>query len=230
MIVQQISSPEARYRDMCERVSQFKDNFGLGVDPGIFDAVVALNLTGITTYQSCEGHLDHGLAYPWVTVIDQETSRMFDTHWLRVCELEEQATEAGTQAAYDRWLAADAQLRLLIARAEQDSPFYQHLVSLLDTFYDHSNASGPLRLLVKKFRSSGLYRIEPGFADSIDDIPERLKTGYLERGREEMAAFGAFLKQQVFHEKLRPQRVIHAADVLVQQSLPGDVLENWQER
>jgi hypothetical protein len=226
MIVQQLSSSEKIYQAVCERVSQFKDKLGLGVDPGIFDTVVALNLAGLTTYQSCEGHLDHGSPYPWVTVIDQETSRVFDTHWLRVCELEEQAKEAGTQAAYDRWLAADVQLRLLITRAEQDSPFYHRLTSLLDAFYGYANASGPLRLLVKKFRASGLYRIEPGFADSIDDIPERLKISYLERGRAEMTAFAAFLKRQVFHEKLRPQRVIHAADVLEQQSLLGDVLGN----
>jgi hypothetical protein len=47
--------PEQRYQEMHERVSTFTDNLGTTIDPGIFETVVALNLLGLHTFQSCEG-------------------------------------------------------------------------------------------------------------------------------------------------------------------------------
>ena len=44
------------------------DRLGRPIDVGIFDTVVALNVLGIPTLQSCEGHLTHGLPYPWVDI------------------------------------------------------------------------------------------------------------------------------------------------------------------
>ncbi len=192
---------EQRYQEMHVRVSQFQDNLGGEVDEGIFETVVMLNLAGFTTHQSCEGHLDHGLPYPWVTVIDVEQDRLFTRQWLEVCELEEQAKEAGTQEAYDRWLATDVQLRLIIVRCEQDSTLHQRLTDLLDTFYAHASTPGPVRLVVKRFRSTATYRIEPGFAALAEELPASFKADYLERGQMEMQAFTAFLKQRIFEQK-----------------------------
>jgi hypothetical protein len=38
------------------------------VDEHIRSIVAALQLHGITTFASCEGHLDHGCSYPWVDI------------------------------------------------------------------------------------------------------------------------------------------------------------------
>jgi hypothetical protein len=181
---------------MHERVATFTDKLGMPVDPGIFETVVVLNLLGLHTFQSCEGHIDHGAPYPWVTVVDEEQERLFNRRWLAVCQLEEQAKEAGTQEAYDRYLAADVQLRLVIARSEQKSPLYRRLTSLLDTFYQHSVTPDPSRLVVRRFKSSGRYRIEPGFTEALESIPGSLKGHYLERGQAEMQALTSFLKRQ----------------------------------
>jgi hypothetical protein len=53
---------------MREEVSRWVDGLGERVDPGIKDTVVALNLLGIPTVSSCEGHLDHGRTLPWVDI------------------------------------------------------------------------------------------------------------------------------------------------------------------
>ncbi len=189
-------TPEQRYQEMHERVATFTDKLGMAVDPGIFETVVVLNLLGLHTFQSCEGHLDHGVPYPWVTVMDEEQERLFNRRWLAVCQLEEQAKEAGTQEAYDRYLAADVQLRLVMARSEQESPLYRRLTSLLDTFYLHSVTPDPTRLVVRRFKSPGRYRIEPGFAEALESIPETLKGHYLARGQAEIQAFTSSLKRQ----------------------------------
>jgi hypothetical protein len=48
--------------------AEIKDNLGKGIDSGIFDTVVALKALDISTTASCEGHLEHGLAFPWIDV------------------------------------------------------------------------------------------------------------------------------------------------------------------
>lgn len=189
-------TPEQCYQEMCERVATFTDTLGMPVDPGIFETVVVFNLLGLHTFQSCEGHLDHGCPYPWVTIIDEEQERLFNRRWLAVCQLEDQAKEAGTQEAYDRYLAADVQLRLVMARSEMESSFYKRLTSLLDAFYLHSVTPDPSRLVVRRFKSSSRYRIEPGFVEALESIPETLKGHYLARGQAEMQAFTISLKRQ----------------------------------
>src|SRR5258707_3300805 len=195
---QSVSASEQRYQAMHKRVATFRDKLDNAVDSGIFESVVLLNLLEISTLQSCEGHLDHGSPYPWVTVIDEEHSRLFNHMWMRVCKLEEQAKAKRTADAYDRYFSADVQLRLMIARCEQESRLHRRLTSLLDTFYEHSIHLSPFRLVVKRFKSSEMYRLEPGFAEIPKDLPDEFKPDYLERAQAEMQAFTAFLKERFF--------------------------------
>jgi hypothetical protein len=53
---------------VAEKLSKITGNLGMPIDKGIFDTVVALNVLGIQTAQSCEGHTDHGLCYPWISI------------------------------------------------------------------------------------------------------------------------------------------------------------------
>ena len=49
-----------------QRFQSVTDRLGNSIDEGIFETVVGLNILGITTTLSCEGHLDWGVPYPWV--------------------------------------------------------------------------------------------------------------------------------------------------------------------
>ncbi len=51
-----------------------KDKLGKKVDAGIIETVVVLNLLGMPTTMSCEGHLDHGTGAPWVDIEDTNAS------------------------------------------------------------------------------------------------------------------------------------------------------------
>src|SRR5260221_14132050 len=44
------------------------DRLGKGIDPGIFEAVVALRVLDIHTTGSCEGHVEDGPPSPWIDV------------------------------------------------------------------------------------------------------------------------------------------------------------------
>lgn len=187
---------EQLYQQMYERVATFTDNLGMPIDPGIFETVVALNLLGLHTFQSCEGHLDHGCPYPWVTVIDDERARLFNRTWLHVCKLEERARAVGTVDAYDDYLSADVQLRILIAGWEAQDRVFEQITDLLDAFYaSRKGQENSARLLVRRFRP-GTYRIEPGFSLAVKELPDDLKAVYLERGQAEMQAFTQALRKR----------------------------------
>ena len=186
----------ASWQEGCAAVEKFTDKLGTPIDPGIFETVVVLNLLGFRTFQSCEGHLDHGSPYPWVTMIDSERSRLFTRMWLQVCELEEQAREAATEETYDQYLSADIHLRVLCARWETEDALFRRLTELLDAFYaDQTEQTPPTRLLVKRLEP-GRCRIAPGFSLEAEDLPDHLKATYLARGQAEMQAFTRYLKRQ----------------------------------
>lgn len=187
---------EERYQEMSAYISNLTDKLGMPIDSGIFETVVVLNLLGLQTFQSCEGHMDHGCPYPWVMVIDNERSRIFNRMWMHVCELEKHAPAAQTKEAYDSYLSADIYLHVLMVKWEAEDTVFEHITEMLDSFYaGQQEPTNPARLLVKRLHP-GTYRIEPGFSRTAKELPECFKASYLERGQEEMRAFTDYLKRR----------------------------------
>jgi hypothetical protein len=62
------NNKQAQYRQMLQKVSRITDNLGMHIDEKIKLLVVALNLMGFNTRQSCEGHTDHSMGSPWVDI------------------------------------------------------------------------------------------------------------------------------------------------------------------
>ncbi len=56
-----------QWEQIAQQVDSWTDGLGKTIDPEIKETVIALNVLGFTTYQSCEGHLNWGHAYPWIT-------------------------------------------------------------------------------------------------------------------------------------------------------------------
>ncbi len=48
--------------------SRATDKLGKKIDKGILETVVAMNVLGITTDMSCEGHIGWGVPYPWIRI------------------------------------------------------------------------------------------------------------------------------------------------------------------
>lgn len=64
---------QQQWKAMAAEVDSWTDALGLGIDSKIKDTVIVLNLLGFKTAQSCEGHLDQGLAHPWVSFDIEDT-------------------------------------------------------------------------------------------------------------------------------------------------------------
>src|SRR3989344_5537441 len=85
-----LSPREQQWRDKVEKVAKRKDKAGGEMDPGIVETVTALNFHKFPTSQSCEGHMDHGYAAPWIAIqaMNEPDERYNDQDELekRVCE------------------------------------------------------------------------------------------------------------------------------------------------
>lgn len=62
------NTQERMWREKVEKVGKRFDRVGGEMDPGIIEAVAALNIHGIPTSGSCEGHPDRGIPSPWIGI------------------------------------------------------------------------------------------------------------------------------------------------------------------
>jgi len=94
------------------------------IDDKIQDLVSALNLRGIPTTGSCEGHIDHGSPAPWIkiTTPDEPINARQDTE------------------EYRRWKNKDREIRLKTVR-------------LLNEFYKNHSISEDLRFVIEDANS-----------------------------------------------------------------------------
>jgi hypothetical protein len=186
----------ASWQEAKAHVSAFTDRLGTPIDAGIVETVVVLNLLGLQTFQSCEGHLTEGRAYPWVTLVHHPLSGRFVRRWQVVCQLEEQARALGTVEAYDSYLAEDVRLQMDMIKWEEEDVLSRRLKELLEDFYgqEESLQYKPERLVVVKYHP-GMVRLEPFFGSHMKSSSEALQSIYLARGQAEMQAFTRYLKR-----------------------------------
>ncbi len=66
------AAKEQRWQTMEQEVASWGDALGRGIDHEIKNTVIVLNLLGFRTEQSCQGHIDWGLSYPWISFNTQD--------------------------------------------------------------------------------------------------------------------------------------------------------------
>ena len=71
----QTSEKQKHWDEITSKVEGIRDGLGEPVDQGIKETVVALKALGFFTAQSCEGHLDRGVAAPWVDIGFEEIEK-----------------------------------------------------------------------------------------------------------------------------------------------------------
>lgn len=66
-----------RYRTIDEKSKTITDGLGKTIDKGIRELVVLLNYHNIGTVQSCWGHKNWGLSYPWVDISKEHLGNLY---------------------------------------------------------------------------------------------------------------------------------------------------------
>jgi hypothetical protein len=167
------------------------DRLGYPIDEGIVEMVVALNVCGLPTSQSCAGHLDRGHPYPWIDFQTEECPAWYE-------QAQEDVCREGLNAEEEE--AAVAHLMALVAAYHHKDHLYTRLEALLDTFYE-SRPDSEWRVIVHCMRP-GYYRMCSACGYTEDEWPENARAENLARAQAEMQAFTMFLKQLWLHQAL----------------------------
>lgn len=163
------------------------DGMGCPIDEGILQTVVALNLLGLRTSQSCEGHLDGGLPYPWLDFQTEECPTWYE-------QAQEDACREGQSAEEEE--AATTRLMDLVAAYHQENPLFTRLTTLLDTFYESRSHIPEEWQIIVRFLHPGYYRLMPLCGYAVDEWPEAARAENLARAQAEMQALGRWLREQ----------------------------------
>jgi len=194
---------------MSTEVSHWIDGAGYPIDKEIKETVIALNLMGIETIASCEGHLDHGSLYPWIElqIYLPETKKMMH----ELSEVQEQMDNEETllkikfpNLTYnDFYHLPEAQnlkhLRnkhnLIAESIEQNQiKCLEPLNQLLNQFYENRKSSYDSTLIIARNSSACLHSIG---VDRQQIRSQREQIFNLKKYQEEMKAFTDFLKQKL---------------------------------
>jgi hypothetical protein len=172
------------WEDLQKRFKRVVDRLGKHIDKDIMDTVIVLNASGIHTTASCEGHLDHGAAYPWIDIGSPDIDELAQKIIVLLHEGKRDDEETKQ---------LQRQHRLLYLQEEQK------LVTLLDAFYQQHQMAYDRHLSIWRF-SNGAPRLQSHGADyqefrSPDEQSQKLK-----EYQDEMQAFSIYLKQIYFQE------------------------------
>src|SRR5574337_784377 len=210
------NNPQEKHRIWDEKhalVDRIIDGLGKHVDRGIKETVTAFMVHDIPTNASCEGHLDHGLPYPWIDVPGSTP------------ELEEKEQEiitllqAGANGAenLEDLKSKNPSLWKKVSAFEDEEQAYRYKIrskidALLSEFYaDRKTANTGLR--IKIVDSPTEFHLEPTKGKKIgkenwekfnaffEQLTLEEKQSFLEENRKEMEAFTAFLKKKFFESE-----------------------------
>lgn len=189
---------EKHWQQVAAELVKVTDRLGMGIDMGIFETVVALNVLNINTSGSCEGHLDRGSSAPWVYIAAKGTE-----------ELEKRLEEANDALAkaYDRASGQDMSIETVenlyneterLAGELQTLQLHEirKVIPYLEAFYNNRHVPEDRHLIIE---SAGYRNIlESQGAKSLETAPIGARQQKQKEYQEEMWAFTAFLKEKYF--------------------------------
>lgn len=205
---QELLAKQEMWNAMSIDVDHWVDGIGCSIDEGIKETVIIFNLMGMETTASCEGHLDHGLSYPWIDI---------QTDLAEINDIREEHSNVQKQIENETILLATKYLnmgylellempeaekllelcdkRYFIGKAidEIQMQCLEPLNQLLNQFYENRSVSYDNMLVVSIDSFARLHSIG---ADRQQIRSEEERSFKLIEYQEEMKAFTAFLKQK----------------------------------
>lgn len=186
IVVQQELEWPATWHEADIFAQKLVDRVGCPIDKGILETVVVLNLLGLHTSQSCEGHLDGGRPYPWVDFQTEECPAWYE-------QAQRDIYRTGQNPEEEE--AAIAHLMARVDAFHTPRHLYTRMQALLDTCYiERPDSPAEWRLVIHCVHP-GYYRMCPACGYEADEWPANARAGNLARGQAEMRAVTRFLKE-----------------------------------
>lgn len=162
-----------------EQVKQITDRFGMPMDEGIIETVAIMQLMGIHTTMSCEGHPERQTGGPYIMFVSSI------------------AEESRKEAAVIH-NTVNPQYKALYKKAMQANlTEQQKLYQMLDNFYKSHDASFSQRLILHTMGFSAC-RLECQGADMAYILDKNKQIELLMKNQAEMKTFTEFLKVKYF--------------------------------
>jgi len=170
------SEKEILWNKKRDDVNEITDRLGKHIEEHIKEAVVAFQIYGFSTSQSCEGHLvNKGISLPWVEIYVQEPN-----NWRKSIGGEREKLE-------EHWKNEN-----LIQR--------QKMADLLTEFYQTVEAVSDTKLVFRDIGIFGGFRIQNSGAENIKSLSKEERQERLNFYRQEMDSFVDFLKKKFFKQ------------------------------
>lgn len=170
-----------------------RDSLGKPIDEGILETVVLLNAVNISTLQSCQGHLDHGVAAPWIDISAEQTVEQKNL-WKKYHELRtliDTKSEEGTSMHEMRSLFEESNQIERLAR-KPILKVFEKVLELLSEFYGSKNVPLAQRLILTSLGTRGRIESQGGLIQETFDPQDKQKN--LLTYQKEMQKFTTFLK------------------------------------
>ncbi len=191
-----LADKETQWAHMVERCRRVVDKLGKPIDEGIFETVVALNLFGIHTCASCEGHLEYGAYAPWVDIqtpgADAEEKIVNDAY-----KYYYEQVEAGKLSPIELGQLYDHTLQCDLKADEKYLSERHKLMIYLDLFYENQHSPYDRRLTIQHRETWARLESQGTYFQRVSS--EGLRMQKLSEYQEEMRAFTAFLKELFFY-------------------------------
>ncbi len=182
------------WKEMSDRMSTVTDKLGKGIDAGIMDLVVVLNLLEFPTAMSCEGHLEWGTYAPWVDIEDQsEAIRQKSREMTDLFKVARDAYQHGEPSSTLFDQAHQARREAIFPQLQ----LQQRLLNYLSSFYMDRSVPVDRHLVIQTF-GIGRIRLQSQGAPLQEIAPAERRAQKLVEYQQEMQAFTDFLKKQFF--------------------------------
>jgi hypothetical protein len=218
------SAQEIQWEQKRAEVEKITDDLGRGIDEGIKETIIALNVNGIPTSQSCEGHFegesDHGYPMPWVMVEapnrpewryenEEEILKQVAEKYGITTEETRRARNEEAWKEYLRLAGGQKETTEYKIWDEENTRLFAKVEALLKEFYTERNVPDEIRIIIDK--GAGWLDVHGGGKFYIPNAEkERLQTELTEEERKhipevfkncqkEMQDFTAFLKNKFFY-------------------------------
>ncbi|MEN9328320.1 MAG: hypothetical protein RI947_1128 [Candidatus Parcubacteria bacterium] len=182
-----------------EKFKKVTDKLGCNIDDGILETVIALNVLGFRTTQSCEGHLDRAVAAPWID-IEPRTTKDWENLWIESDKAffaskklqEQNGPKPEIKALFDK-------SKDLLKKARKPTiELAQRLMNILDDYYRNRYVAYDKRITITRMHRGA--RVESIGAYTQDINTQLVKKQKLKEYQDEMRSFTEFLKRMYFSE------------------------------
>lgn len=177
--------PGDRWNTAAARIEKTIDKLGLHIDAGIKEAVIALSVCDIETTASCEGHLEHGIAAPWIDIRAKEMTELSEK--IKAAESKKEAEKISGDNAENIERAKEKHMELM-----------KKTMGLLEDFYKDRHVPFDARLFLDSRPAGARLQSQGTFLQKTE--AEATKKAKLLEYQKEMRAFTEFLKNKFFEK------------------------------